>query len=70
VVQTKNAQSYRGVVAAAVAGVVLWGGYFFAWHENYIPEKYDPTQLAVCIAGTGFFPGCWVSYGLKMWRGQ
>jgi hypothetical protein len=66
----KMTQSRRGLTAVITAGVVLWGGYFFAWHEGYIPESSRPGQLAVCTAGTFFFPGCWVNYGLKMWRGQ
>jgi hypothetical protein len=52
-----------------VAGVVIWGGYFYAWHEGYIPEKYQPGHLAVCLAGTGVFPGCWFNYAWKVWRG-
>lgn len=67
---TKMSPTYRGVVSAVVAGGVMWGGFFYAWHEGYIPERWKPTELTVCLAGTMFFPGCWVSYALKRVRGE
>ena len=66
----KTAQSYRGVVIAAIAGAIMWSGFAYAWHEGYIPDSWHPGQLAVCTAGTIFMPGCWVNYAIKMWKRQ
>jgi hypothetical protein len=52
------------------AAVVLWSGYFFAWHEGYIPEKWRPAEVAVCTAATVINPGCWVVYAIHRYRDE
>lgn len=64
----KQVQSVRGLIAIAVIGVALWSGYFYAWHEGYLPESWRPIELAACTAATIINPGCRVVYAVHRYR--
>jgi hypothetical protein len=61
----KKSQSYRGVIAVGVAGVMMWSAYGFAWQQGYL-DRYRPAHLGACVVLTAINPGCWSGYAAEM----
>jgi hypothetical protein len=65
----KKVQYRQGVVALVIAGLLMWSGYSYAVYTGKLND-YRPLHLTTRVALTAINPGCWIGYGIAMWKGR
>jgi hypothetical protein len=65
----KTAQKRTGVITLIVAGLLIWSGFGYAAYTGKL-NGYQPLYLATCTGMTIVNPGCWIGYGLSLWRAR